>query len=59
MPSSAVRIPVGGNPYFASNLSISSFFILRDIGPSCAVPSISAGGAVEEPLPSTWTFTFG
>jgi hypothetical protein len=26
----------------------------RDIGPNCAVPAISAGGAVDEPLPSTW-----
>ncbi len=52
-------MPVGGKPYLASNLSISSFFIFRDIGPSWAVPSISAGGAVEDPLPSTWTLTFG
>ena len=32
---------------------------MRDIGPNCEVPAISAGGAVELPLPSTWTFTFG
>jgi len=32
---------------------------MRLIGPSCDVPSISAGGAVEEPLPSIWTRTFG
>src|SRR5262245_25489514 len=31
----------------------------RLIGPSCAVPSISAGGAVAEPLPSTPTLTPG
>ena len=31
----------------------------RDMGPNCAVPAMSAGGAVEEPLPSTWIFTFG
>ncbi len=33
--------------------------ISRDIGPNCAVPAMSAGGAVEEPLPSTCTLTFG
>ena len=43
--------------YFDSKESISSPFIGRDIGPSCAVPCSSAGGAVLEPLPSTWTFT--
>ncbi len=31
----------------------------RDIGPSWAVAEISAGGAVEEPFPSIWIFTFG
>src|SRR2546428_1498681 len=31
----------------------------RDMGPSWAVPSIRAGGAVLEPLPSIWIFTFG
>ena len=31
----------------------------RDIGPNCAVPAMRAGGAVEEPLPSTWILTFG
>ena len=34
-------------------------FIGRDIGPKWAVPATSAGGAVEEPLPSISTFTFG
>ncbi len=29
------------------------------MGPNWAVPAMSAGGAVDEPLPSTWTFTFG
>ena len=33
--------------------------IWRDIGPNCAVPEISAVGAVDEPLPSTWILTFG
>ena len=33
--------------------------IARDIGPNCEVPAISAGGAVELPLPSTWILTFG
>src|SRR5262249_12531383 len=31
----------------------------RDIGPNCDVPAMRAGGAVELPLPSIWTFTFG
>src|SRR5688500_17290168 len=31
----------------------------RDIGPNCAVPAMRAGGAVDEPLPSTWIRTFG
>ncbi len=31
----------------------------RDIGPSWAVAEMSAGGAVEEPFPSIWIFTFG
>ena len=31
----------------------------RDMGPNCAVPEMSAGGAVDEPLPSTWIFTLG
>src|SRR5688572_22973808 len=31
----------------------------RDMSPNCAVAEMRAGGAVEEPLPSTWTFTFG
>ena len=43
----------------ASNWSISEAFIARDIGPNCEVPAISAAGAVELPLPSTWTLTFG
>ena len=29
------------------------------MGPSCAVPAISAGGAVVEPFPSTWILTSG
>ena len=44
---------------FLSKESISVFFIVRDIGPSWAVPSIKAGGAVLDPLPSIWIFTFG
>jgi hypothetical protein len=31
----------------------------RDIGPSWAVPAMSAGGAVDDPLPSIWIFAFG
>src|SRR5262249_6036577 len=31
----------------------------RDIGPNCEVPAMRAGGAVELPLPSIWTLTFG
>ena len=31
----------------------------RDMGPNWAVPAMRAGGAVELPLPSTWTLTFG
>lgn len=42
-----------------SNASISSAFIGRLIGPICAVPSMSAGGAVELPLPSIWMLTLG
>jgi len=34
-------------------------FIARDIGPSCAVPLMSAGGAVDEPFPSIWTLALG
>jgi hypothetical protein len=34
-------------------------FISRLIGPNCAVPAISAAGAVEEPLPSISICTFG
>ena len=33
--------------------------MVRDMGPNCAVPAMRAGGAVELPLPSTCTFTFG
>ena len=44
---------------FLSKASTSVFFIVRDIGPSCAVPSIKAGGAVLEPLPSIWILTLG
>jgi len=29
------------------------------MGPNCAVPASSAGGAVDEPLPSTWIRTLG
>src|SRR5687768_4927804 len=29
------------------------------MGPNCAVPAMRAGGAVDEPLPSTWIFTLG
>ena len=36
-----------------------SYFIGLDIGPSWAVPEIKAGGAVVEPFPSIWIFTFG
>ena len=42
-----------------SNSSCSLSFILRLMGPKVAVPSISAGGAVEEPLPSISTCTLG
>jgi len=31
----------------------------RDIGPSCAVPAMRAGGAVEDPCPSIWILAFG
>ena len=54
-----MRSCVGLYPYFFSNWSISVARIARDIGPNCAVPEMSAGGAVDEPLPSTWIFTFG
>jgi hypothetical protein len=54
-----VRRRVGLKPYFFSIASSSSAFMSRDIGPSCAVPSMSAGGRVLEPLPSTWMTTFG
>src|SRR6185295_4305519 len=50
---------VGLYLYFLSKASTSVFFIVRDIGPSCAVPSIKAGGAVLDPLPSIWIFTLG
>src|SRR6266508_6130265 len=57
--STDVRSPVGLYPYFFSNWSISLPFISRDIGPSWAVLQMSAGGAVEEPLPSICTLAFG
>ena len=57
--STDVRTASGLWPYFFSNWSISVPFIARDMGPSCAVPAISAGGAVDEPLPSIWIFAFG
>ena len=42
-----------------SNWSISVDFMGRDIGPNWAVPSMSAGGAVEDCFPSTCSFTLG
>src|SRR5262245_4329804 len=57
--STDVRSCVGLYPYFFSNWSISVPFIARDMGPSCAVPEINAGGAVDEPFPSIWIFAFG
>src|SRR3954471_23262354 len=59
MPSTATRKAVGLDPYFFSKASISPACIVRLIGPSCEVPWISAGGAVEEPLPSIWMRMFG
>src|SRR4030095_11642961 len=47
--STELRIAVGFEPNFFSNWSISVPFISRDMGPSWAVPAMSAGGAVEEP----------
>ena len=57
--SNATLNCVGGYPYLSSNLSNSLFFIARLIGASCAVASMRAGGAVEEPLPSIDIFTVG
>src|SRR5688500_20112103 len=31
----------------------------RDMWPNCVVPAMSAGGAVDEPFPSTWILTLG
>ena len=50
---------VGLKPRLASNASSSSGFIARDIGPSSALFSVSAGGAVAEPFDSIWKVTFG
>src|SRR5512141_3412555 len=55
----ATGIAVGLYLNFLSKASISVLFIVRDIGPSCAVPSIKAGGAVLDPLPSIWILTLG
>src|SRR3989304_6342884 len=57
--STEVRIGVGLYPYFFSKPSTSVPFISRDMGPSWAVPEMSAGGAVEEPLPSIWILALG
>ncbi len=51
--SKATLIRVGLKPCFFSKASSSSGFIFRDIGPSWAVPSARAGGAVADPFPST------
>jgi hypothetical protein len=40
-------------------MSTSLSFIRRLIGPKLAVPSVSAGGAVDEPAACTWMLTFG
>ena len=53
--STVLRVLAGLNPTYAGRLRIAG----RDIGPNCAVPSMSAGGAVEDPLPSICTFTSG
>ena len=51
--SRATLIRVGLKPCFCSKASSSSGFMVRDIGPSWAVPAVKAGGAVAEPFPST------
>ena len=51
--SIATRSAVGLYPCSLSNASISRRRIGRLIGPRCAVPSVKAGGAVEEP--DAWT----
>ena len=50
---------VGLYPNCFSKASISASFIGRLIGPNCAVPAVSAGGAVPEPLPSISILTLG
>src|SRR4030067_1942909 len=57
--STAVRIGAGLFPYLFSQPSTSVPFLSRDMGPSWAVPEMSAGGAVEEPLPSIWLLALG
>src|SRR3990172_4678904 len=49
--STELRSPTGLYPNFFSKVSISVPFMGRDMGPSWAVPEISAGGARGEPLP--------
>ncbi len=50
---------VGLYPYLLSKAAISSAFISRLMGPKLEVPSVSAGGAVEDPAAWICTLTFG
>ena len=55
----ATGMRVGLWPNLAAKAAISVDFISRLIGPTWATPEARATGAVPEPLPSTWIFTFG
>src|SRR3569623_1055841 len=57
--SLATRITVGLKPYFFSYALISLPFMARLMGPRFEVPSVSAGGAVEEPAAWIWILTLG
>ena len=54
-----VRPDASARASSASNASISLDFILRLMGPRLAVPSVKAGGAVEEPAAWIWMLTLG
>ena len=54
-----VGTAVGLYPAVFSKASTSFDFIILDMGPNWEVPSMRAGGAVLEPLPSIWHLTLG
>ena len=57
--SIATGTAVGLYPCLSSKASSSSSFISRLIGPRLDVPSVNAGGAVEDPAACICTLTVG